>query len=93
MYRKLALCIGNDNYEYSCLNKLQCAVNDSNAIAEKLRKMGFEVIEFSNLNREHIHLVVDDFEERLAKEFDGEGFIEVLLLGDVFKDDIDIFLL
>lgn len=32
MRRQIALCIGNDDYQYSCLNKLECAVNDCNAI-------------------------------------------------------------
>lgn len=43
MRRQIALCIGNDDYQYSCLNKLECAVNDCNAIAEKLRTLNFYV--------------------------------------------------
>lgn len=34
MRRQIALCIGNDDYQYSCLNKLECAVNDCNAMVQ-----------------------------------------------------------
>lgn len=80
MKKQLALCIGNDDYKYSCLSKLKCAVNDANAIAEKLIKLNFDVIVQSNLDRKGMHEAVDDFENRLSEYdvalfyFAGHGF-------------------
>ena len=65
MRRQIALCIGNDDYQYSCLNKLECAVNDCNAIAEKLRTLNFYVKSYNNLDRDAMHTAVDDFEAQL----------------------------
>ena len=60
MRRQIALCIGNDDYQYSCLNKLGCAVNDCNAIAEKLRTLNFEVKSYNNLDRNAMHSIMPD---------------------------------
>lgn len=65
MRRQIALFIGNDDYQYSCLNKLECAVNDCNAIAEKLRTLNFYVKSYNNLDRDAMHTAVDDFEAQL----------------------------
>ncbi len=80
MRKQIALCIGNDEYQYTCLNKLQCAVNDCEAVAEKLRSLDFDVMSYNNLNHDTMHKVVDEFELRLP-EYDialfyyaGHGF-------------------
>ncbi|MCL2153685.1 MAG: caspase family protein [Oscillospiraceae bacterium] len=65
MLKKIALCIGNDDYQFSCLGKLQCAVKDSRSMALKLRTLGFDVVEFSNLKRVEMHQAIEDFEKRL----------------------------
>lgn len=80
MRRQIALCIGNDDYQYSCLNKLECAVNDCNAIAEKLRTLNFDVKSYNNLDRDAMHTAVDDFEAQLPNYdialfyYAGHGF-------------------
>ncbi len=80
MAKQLALCIGNNDYQYSCLSKLNCAVNDAKAIAERLKTRGFDVIEYSDLNRNEMHEAIDDFEEKLTKYevglfyYAGHGF-------------------
>lgn len=43
MRKQIALCIGNDNYQYSCFPKLTCAVNDAAAISEKLEQLNYTV--------------------------------------------------
>lgn len=80
MRRQIALCIGNDDYQYSCLNKLECAVNDCNTIAEKLRTLNFEVKSYNNLDRDAMHAAVDDFAAQLPNYdialfyYAGHGF-------------------
>lgn len=65
MRRQIALCIGNDDYQYECLNKLNCAVNDCKTIAAKLQSLNFDVYYYVNLNRESMHKVIDEFETML----------------------------
>lgn len=80
MKKQIALCIGNDNYQFDCLNKLKCAVNDSQAIAEKLSMLNFEVYSLSNVNREQLFSAVSDFAKKLSNYdvalfyFAGHGF-------------------
>ncbi len=80
MRKQIALCIGNNNYQYDCLNKLECAINDCEAISNKLTNLNFEVLCYSDLDRVAMHTAVDDFEARLP-EYDvalfyyaGHGF-------------------
>ncbi len=47
--RRVALIIGNDKYD--SLQPLQKAVNDARAVAERLGKLGFDVILVENANR------------------------------------------
>lgn len=77
--KKIALCIGNDNYEL-CLGKLNCAVNDSNKMSAKLKDLGFDVENYSDLDSAQMHEYVTKFEEKL-KDYDvalfyfaGHGF-------------------
>lgn len=80
MRKQIALCIGNDDYQYSCLNKLKCAVNDCNAVAEKLQTLNFDVKAYNNLDRSAMHVAVDDFETQLPNYdialfyYAGHGF-------------------
>lgn len=80
MKKQLALCIGNDNYLYSCLPKLRCAINDATSVAQKLESLNYEVLLYTDLDREKIHKAIDDFESRLPQYdvalfyFAGHGF-------------------
>jgi len=60
--KKLALVIGNGNYAVSILPNPE---NDARAMADVLRKLGFIVIEYENLNQAQIKYVIDDFGLRL----------------------------
>jgi uncharacterized caspase-like protein len=61
--RRVALVIGNAAYK--SVTPLQNPVNDSKAVAEQLRKLGFEVIEKQNLGREGFAGVVREFGDKL----------------------------
>ena len=80
MRKQIALCIGNDDYQYSCLPKLQCAENDCRAIAEKLNQLCFDVMVYNNLDRVSMHEVIDKFEHELPNYdvalfyYAGHGF-------------------
>ena len=65
MRKQIALCIGNNDYKYNCLNKLDCAINDCIAISEKLTNLNFEVFCYENADRTTMHAAIDDFEARL----------------------------
>lgn len=80
MRKQIALCIGNNDYQYTCLNKLDCAINDCRAISSKLNNLNFDVFCYENANRTQMHTAVDDF-EALLPEYDvalfyyaGHGF-------------------
>ncbi len=80
MRKQIALCIGNDDYRFACLSKLDCAINDCRAISNKLENLKFDVLCYENLDRTTMHKVIDDFETRLP-EYDvalfyyaGHGF-------------------
>ncbi len=51
MRKQIALCIGNNNYQFDCLNKLDCAINDCLAISEKLTNLNFDVFCYENADR------------------------------------------
>ena len=80
MRKQIALCIGNDDYQYTCLSKLNCAINDSKEMSNKLNNLNFDVLCYENLDRAKMHQAIDDFEARLT-EYDvalfyyaGHGF-------------------
>ncbi len=80
MRNQIALCIGNNDYQYSCLNKLKCAINDCNDISSKLGHLNFDVFSYNDLDRNAMHKAIDDF-EALLPEYDvalfyyaGHGF-------------------
>lgn len=63
MRRQIALCIGNDDYQYTCLEKLKCAANDAQAMRDKLSTMGYDVQCYTNLDCKSMHRAVDEFEK------------------------------
>lgn len=65
MRKQIALCIGNDDYQYACLSKLVCAINDCREIAGKLETLNFDVLCYENLDRIAMHTAIDEFESRL----------------------------
>ena len=80
MLKQLALCIGNDKYKYTWLNSLNCAVNDSIAVAQKLKSLGYDTIVSNNLDVKEIYSAVDEFEQKLQSYdvglfyYAGHGF-------------------
>jgi len=61
--RRVALVIGNNAYPRAPLNN---PVNDANDISAKLRLLGFEVIERTNLKTSQIGRTLREFRTRLA---------------------------
>ena len=62
--KRVALVIGNDNYE--TLKALKNARRDAQDMAKKLEQRGFEVILLTNGKRRQIGRSLDDFTNRLA---------------------------
>ncbi len=60
--QRIALVIGNSRYESA---PLQNPVNDSKAFSEKLRGLGFQVIEKENLTTRQIPATLREFRSRL----------------------------
>lgn len=60
--KRLALVIGNSNYES---NPLPNPVNDARAITEVLERLGFEVLEYENLDQSEMKRVIDEFGQKL----------------------------
>ncbi|MCK8493215.1 caspase family protein [Spirosoma sp. RP8] len=61
--KRLALVIGNSDYVGS--NKLTNPVNDANDVATALKKLGFEVLQFANLNNKSMRQAINNFGEKL----------------------------
>jgi uncharacterized caspase-like protein len=64
-YRKLALIIGNSAYPETPLRN---PANDARAMADKLRGLGFEVIELENASQARMNEAITEFSERLTDE-------------------------
>ena len=56
--KRLALVIGNGLYE---LGYLANPENDAKAISNKLTSVGFEILEYTNLNQKSMKIVIDEF--------------------------------
>lgn len=75
--QRVALVIGNSAYKFSPLKN---PINDSKAIAKKLREYGFNVIEKEDLKQKQIASVVREFKQLLTKDsvavffYAGHGF-------------------
>lgn len=78
MCKQIALCIGNNNYEF--MTKLCCAVNDANDIASKLCNLKYEVDVVVDGDTKNMCLALDEFEKKLPGcdvclfYFAGHGF-------------------
>ncbi len=62
--KRVALVIGNDNYEN--LPKLQRAGNDARAVAKTLKTIGFEVYSGIDLTRRETNRKISEFEAAIA---------------------------
>ena len=60
--RKLALIIGNDNYTKSC-NELNHSVRNATALRGSLKKIGFSVTLYINVDDEMMKLIKDFCEQ------------------------------
>jgi len=61
--KRLALIIGNADYTFGSLSN---PVNDARAMNEMLRKVGFEVMEYENLNQRDMKKAIDNFGTKLS---------------------------
>ncbi len=62
--RRVALVIGNNDYQN--VVKLEKAVNDANAVAEELKKVGFEVQAYNNIGQKKMNQAINDFVQRVS---------------------------
>lgn len=61
--KRLALIIGNADYPGS--NKLGNPVNDANDMAAALKKLGFDVVQYTNLNNRSMREAINVFGDKL----------------------------
>jgi hypothetical protein len=61
--KRLALVIGNASYQGA--NKLTNPVNDANDMEVALKKLGFEVLHFTNLDNKGMRQAINNFGEKL----------------------------
>jgi hypothetical protein len=62
--QKFALVIGNSDYDE--LTDLRNTVNDANAMASSLKKLGFKVFKYTNLNQSELIKKIDSFGDKLT---------------------------
>jgi uncharacterized protein YcfL len=62
--RRVALVIGNNNYQH--IPKLEKAVNDANAVARELTKVGFEVLSYNNVGQKKMNQAVNEFVQKVS---------------------------
>lgn len=70
--KRLALVIGNGRYVYA--GELANPVNDARAMRDALRTLGFDVIEYENVNQSALKVAIDDFGNRLKNYNTGLFF-------------------
>ena len=63
--RRLALVIGNGEYEFS--GKLRNTVNDANLMASTLKELGFDVIKKTDASKTEMEQAILDFSRELGK--------------------------
>lgn len=68
--KRTALVIGNSNYARAPLRN---PVNDANAMAGKLQRLGFEVLSYTNLGQNEMKRVINEFGEKIAAAKGGIG--------------------
>lgn len=64
--RRIALVIGNGNYQQPLLPKLRNPPNDADDISKVLRNFGFEVIERKNQTLEGMNLAIAEFGSKIG---------------------------
>ena len=64
--RRIALVVGNGNYQQATLPKLRNPANDAADMANALRRFGFEVIEKQNLTLKAMNEAIASFGSRLG---------------------------
>jgi uncharacterized protein (TIGR02145 family) len=69
--KKIALVIGNGNYNFSILANPE---NDAKAMKDALLNVGFSVIEYENLNQIQMKKAIDDFGDKLRSNEVGLFF-------------------
>ena len=62
--RRVSLVIGNDQYQ--TVPKLERAVADARAMGAELRRMGFEVMQYANLDRRRMNQAVGELVEKVS---------------------------
>lgn len=62
--KRLALVIGNSNYEHG--GSLPNPVNDANAIASSLQSVGFEVMKYQNVSQKEMKMAINAFGQKLT---------------------------
>ena len=62
--RRVALVIGNNTYQ--SLPKLEKAVNDANAVAAELKKVGFDVAAFNNIGQKKMNQAINEFVQKVS---------------------------
>jgi len=76
--KRVALVIGNNDYEN--VPKLQKAVNDADAVAAELSKLGFDVVKAENVGQKAMSRAVNELETKIGSGdtvlfyFAGHGF-------------------
>jgi Caspase domain len=63
--KRIALVIGNSDYESQEVPKLVNPVNDARSMAETLNKLGFQVTEVTNATQKEMNRAIASFGERL----------------------------
>ncbi len=69
--RRIALIIGNA--DYFNMDKLSNPINDAKAMKRLLSELGFEVLEYENVNFKKMNKAIDEFGKRL-KDYDVSLF-------------------
>ncbi len=98
---RIALVIGNGDYEHAPLKN---PVNDAALIAATLRGVGFEVFDYSNINRRELKRAFSRFGKRIAEagrdtvslvyysghgaQVRGENYL--IPVGSIIEDELDV---
>lgn len=89
--RRLALVIGNSTYQH--VSELTNPQNDASDVAEKLRKLSFDVMLGTNLTRDQMHEAFENFSEQLQPGDEGLFFYAghgISLSGENFLIPVDM---
>lgn len=64
---RLAIVIGNSNYQSARLDRLTNAANDADRLSESLRRLNFDVLSQTDLTSDGFRKLLEDAERRLPK--------------------------